>query len=192
MTSLLGFGYNQKVSEAKFLQALNMPIADIERGFRKINVTKRNALLRVLGAEDIEPATLIRKLKQLRNIEDTLVTAATEEESDDSSSKSDDGEFTVASGGASGDASGGDVSEAETVVGDSAGASKRAEPVKTWKDIITKLKKGANVRIKASNKEGTLTQGGGWYNVTDSEGKEIFPKKAQWDEIKDLLEVEAE
>ena len=155
VTSLLDLTSSADVTEDRFLEALNMPIADIEMKFLKISRTKRDRLAKVLGADDSEPATLIRKLKQLRNIEDTSVLAATKEKSDDSSSNSDDDDFTDAKSGDSNNGSDdddftdaisrkptdGELSDAETVVPDGTGAPKQAEPVKKleyneWQTLV--------------------------------------------------------
>jgi hypothetical protein len=148
VTNLLGLKSDAKVTKDRFLEALNMPIADIERKFLKISLTKRDRLAKVLNADDSEPATLIRKLKQLRNIEDTFVPAATEEESDDSSRDSGDD---------------GDLSDTGTVDREpiSDGASKQAEPVKkltynAWQASVkgkyTKDTFGTKDKAKAAKK----------------------------------------
>ena len=125
MTSLLDLTSSADVTEDRFLEALNMPIADIEMKFLNISQTKRDRLAKVLGADDSEPATLIRKLKELRNIEDTLVTAAIKEKSDDSSSDS---------------AVGDDLSDADTVE-PGRGASKQANDDKSQRRAtLDKLK----------------------------------------------------
>ena len=155
VTSLLGLTSGKTVTGPKFLQALNMPIADIEREFPKIGEYKRKHLAKVLGADDPEPATLIRKLKQLRNIKDTSVPAAIEDSSSDSSSDSD----------------GGDLSDPGTVVQPpdvSDGASKQAEPVK-------KLSYAKWV----SSTSGQFTKGN--YGTTE---KAKAAKKAAWEKYK--------